>query len=359
MNAADKDGATDESHMGTMMARFLAPLALCLTLGACSTVTDVWDGTTDAVGSLFSSDEDEIAEETEEGYPDLAAVPASPSSAGSSDERAAATEGLIADRNQAQYTEQVRRREPVTVRPLQDNDAAQVAAAQAAAEPPPPQAAPVTPVTPVATPERTRPSLAERLGAAPPPPPPASAESAPPPPPVPTIAGMTGSSATPPPAQNGTTVIGGGNGASASSGLSTTQSSVAAPNSLSTYDASAFRVSTHITTVTFETGSSRLTAADRRALDDVIKLREQYNGAVRVIGHASSRTQDLDPLRHKLVNFRISLNRANAVAAALMARGLPADRLFVGAVSDNEPLYYEVMPAGETGNQRAEIYLDY
>ena len=102
-----------------------------------------------------------------------------------------------------------------------------------------------------------------------------------------------------------------------------------------------------------------MTAADRRVLDDVIKLRTQYNGAVRVIGHASSRTQDLDPLRHKLANFRVSLNRANAVAAALMAKGLPADRLFVGAVSDNEPLYYEVMPAGESGNQRAEIFLDY
>lgn len=358
MNAANKDGATDESQVGPVMARYLVPLALCLALGACSTVTDVWDGTTDAVGSLFTSDEDEIAEETEEGYPDLAAVPARPTSAGSSEERATATEGLIADRNQAQYTEQVRRREPVAVRPLQDNDAAQIAAAQANAEPPPPQAAPVTPVTPVGTPERTRPSLAERLGAAPPPPPPASAESAPPPPPVPTIAGMTGSSALPP-SQSGTTVIGGESAGNASSGLSTMQSSGSAPNSLSTYDASAFRVSTHISTVTFQTGSSRLTAADRRALDDVIKLREQYNGAVRVIGHASSRTQDLHPLRHKLVNFRISLNRANAVAAALMARGFPADRLFVGAVSDNEPLYYEVMPAGESGNQRAEIYLDY
>ena len=64
-------------------------------------------------------------------------------------------------------------------------------------------------------------------------------------------------------------------------------------------------------------------------------------------------------MRHKLVNFRVSLNRANSVAAALMAKGLPADKLFVGAVSDNEPLYYEVMPSGDAGNQRAEIYLDY
>lgn len=350
MDAAIQDRATDEKRViHHTVARHLAAIALLLSLGACSTVSDVWDGTTDAVGSLFSSDEDEIADETEEGYPDLAAVPATPTTAGSSEERAAATEGLIADRNQAQYTEQVRRREPVAVRPLQDNAAAPVDTAQNGAEPPPPQAAPVTPVTPVN--QRTRPSLAERLGAAPPPPPPASAESAPPPPPVPTIAGVTGTPAPPASQSTATTMIGGESAAVAMN--------AAVPNSLSTYDASAFRVSTHISTVTFPRGSSRLTAADRRALDDVIKLREQYNGAIRVIGHASSRTQDLDPLRHKLVNFRVSLNRANAVAAALIARGLPADRLFVGAVSDNEPLYYEVMPAGESGNQRAEIYLDY
>lgn len=353
MNAADDHGAEQESRMCAKLARYLAPITIALSLGACSTVTDVWDGTTDAVGSLFSSDEDEIAEETEGGYPDLAAVPATPPSAGSAQERAQATEGLIADRGQAQYTEQVRRREPVTVRPLQDGGGAAVPAETSATEPPPPQAAPVTPVTQESVPPRNRPSLAERLGAAPPPPPPVSAESAPPPPPVQTIAGVTGSTAQAQAPGSGTTVIGGGTGA-----VSNVQTA-SSPNALSSYDASAFRVSTHISTITFPTGRSNLTAGDRRALDDVIKLREQYNGAIRVIGHASSRTQDLDPLRHKLVNFRISLNRANAVAAALIARGLPADRLFVGAVSDNEPLYYEVMPAGESGNQRAEIYLDY
>lgn len=356
MTAEKDQGVTRESSVGYILSRYLLPAAVSVMLGACSTVTDVWDGTTDAVGSLFSSDEDEIADEAADGYPDLAAVPATTPSSGSAEERAAATEGLIADRNQAQYTEQVRRRDPVAVRPLQTNEAPTVAGAGLSDEPPPPQAAPVTPVTPVDTPMRTRPSLAERLGAAPPPPPPASAESAPPPPPVPTVAGVTGtpsSNSIPAPVQSEgtTTVIGGGD--------TMTPSFNPTPNSLASYDASAFRVSTHISTITFPTGSSRLTAADQRALDDVINLREQYNGAVRVIGHASSRTQDLDPLRHKLVNFRISLNRANAVAAALIARGLPADRLFVGAVSDNEPLYYEVMPAGESGNQRAEIYLDY
>jgi outer membrane protein OmpA-like peptidoglycan-associated protein len=350
MDAAADICMTEEKRVRSYLAHWLAPIALTLTLGACSTVSDVWDGTTDAVGSLFSNDEDEIADETTAGYPDLAAVPANSPSLGSSSEREAATQGLIADRNQAQYTEQVRRRAPVAVRPLQDSESQPQALAND--EPPPPQAAPVSEISQVDPAPRNRPSLAERLGVAPPPPPPASAENAPSPPAVPPVPGGTGTLTPPPVSTASTTIIGGGGGNS-----SAQFDNLA--NALSSYDASAYRVSTHITTVTFPTGSSQMTAADRRVLDDVIKLRTQYNGAVRVIGHASSRTQDLDPLRHKLANFRVSLNRANAVAAALMAKGLPADRLFVGAVSDNEPLYYEVMPAGESGNQRAEIFLDY
>ena len=323
---------------GSGKTRWATLIVVCLILSGCSTVTDVWDGTTDAIGSLFSSD-DEFADETEEGFPDLASVPGEDASTTSAADREAATEGLIADREQAQYTEQVRRREPVDVRPLQNDDGI----AQS-----PPAAAPTAPQPPAETAPRSRPSLAERLGASPPPPPPTSAASAPPPP-VPSIDSLT--ALTPPePAPSSTTVVGGSTGETQLAAL---------PSAMSTYDPSLYRVSTHISTITFPTGSSRLTAADRRALDDVIRLRNQYDGAIRVIGHASSRTQNLDPMRHKLVNFRVSLNRANSVAAALMAKGLPADKLFVGAVSDNEPLYYEVMPSGDAGNQRAEIYLDY
>lgn len=336
----------EESNEGIRVrpaSTWIALLIVCLTLAGCSTVTDVWEGTTDAVTSLFDSDDDLLAEDAEDGYPDLADVPAGAPTTSSS-ERADATEGLIADRDQAQYTEQVRRREPLDVRPLQEDTAADVASD----EPPPPVAAPVPQVTEVDTAPRSRPSLAERLGATPPPPPPASAESAPPPPPVPSIAAMDAA----PVASTATTVIGG-------SDSPMTSEMASAPNALATHDPSAYRVSTHIATITFPTGSSRLTASDRSVLDDVLDLHKQYGGAVRVIGHASSRTQDLDPLRHKLVNFRISMNRANSIASALMTKGLAAEQLFVGAVSDNEPLYYEVMPAGESGNQRAEIFLDY
>jgi flagellar motor protein MotB len=67
----------------------------------------------------------------------------------------------------------------------------------------------------------------------------------------------------------------------------------------------------------------------------------------------------MDIARHKLVNFNISLARANRVGEALMQAGVPGRFLYVGAVSDSQPVYYEIMPTGEAGNRRAEIYLDY
>ena len=62
MTGAAEHGATEDSYVKSAVLRWVAPFALCLALGACSTVTDVWEGTTDAVGGLFSSDEDEIAD---------------------------------------------------------------------------------------------------------------------------------------------------------------------------------------------------------------------------------------------------------------------------------------------------------
>ena len=82
-------------------------------------------------------------------------------------------------------------------------------------------------------------------------------------------------------------------------------------------------------------------------------------GAVRVVGHASSRTRDLPIDRHMLVNFRISLERAQAVAAELVRLGVAPEDLFVEARSDTEPVFYESMPAGEAENRRAEVFLEF
>jgi len=112
-----------------------------------------------------------------------------------------------------------------------------------------------------------------------------------------------------------------------------------------------------VATIHFADNSSNMDARDRSILGAVIQLQKERGGRVVVVGHASSRTRDMDYIRHKMVNFEISMKRATTIGNALKTRGLGADMLEVQAVSDAQPQYLEVMPSGEVGNRRVEIYL--
>ncbi|MBK18371.1 MAG: hypothetical protein CMM52_05990 [Rhodospirillaceae bacterium] len=113
-----------------------------------------------------------------------------------------------------------------------------------------------------------------------------------------------------------------------------------------------------IATVLFKVGSSKLSSAARQDIRKAAALYKQRGGNVHVIGHASSRTRNLDPRRHQLANFRVSYDRANAVARELRRLGVAATAIRVSALSDSQPVFLEVMPAGEAGNRRAEIVLE-
>ncbi len=108
----------------------------------------------------------------------------------------------------------------------------------------------------------------------------------------------------------------------------------------------------------FSHGSSDLDARDRSVLNDVAALYRQRGGSLRIVGHASSRTQNTTPDEHQLANFETSLVRAEAVQEALMALGVPSEAMRAEAVGDAEPVYHEFMPSGEAGNRRVEIFLE-
>lgn len=112
-------------------------------------------------------------------------------------------------------------------------------------------------------------------------------------------------------------------------------------------------------TVYFGHGSANLTAGERQEIARVAQAALANGAGVQVIGHASSRTADLSLRDHEVANLAISLRRAEAVADALIAAGIPANRVLVEAVSNTRPEFFEVMPAGEAGNRRAEIFLIY
>lgn len=115
--------------------------------------------------------------------------------------------------------------------------------------------------------------------------------------------------------------------------------------------------STRVATIQFPNGSDALSSHDRKILNDVARLQKQSNGVLRVVGHASQRTRNMDPSQHALTNLRVSEQRANKIANMLTRLGVSSNQVLVAAVGDNEPVFLEVMPSGEAGNRRAEIYL--
>lgn len=114
-----------------------------------------------------------------------------------------------------------------------------------------------------------------------------------------------------------------------------------------------------VATIIFSHGSSRIDARDKGILGNVVKLHAKSGGKIRVVGHSSSRTRTMSPQQHASANQRVSKRRADVVARELARQGLGRDALTIVAQSDSEPVYYEVMPSGEAGNRRTEVFLDY
>jgi outer membrane protein OmpA-like peptidoglycan-associated protein len=109
--------------------------------------------------------------------------------------------------------------------------------------------------------------------------------------------------------------------------------------------------------VYFGNGSSRLSAADRQVLQQVAQLQRIQGGVLRIIGHASARTGNMEALDQQAVNRDVSMERATAVARALVEYGVQPILVQVAAAGDDQTLYAESTPAGEAGNRRAEVYL--
>ncbi len=374
---------------GRSAGKLTGAAALALIVAGCSSTPD-WanpmEWYRDASDAIFGSDEDasraaatpeRATPGAEKPFPNLASVPERPKPE-SAERRAEVARSLQADRENARYSEeQIQRQSEArpTARPSAAQTPApapvgsaspgQVAAVQV--PPPPPSASPPAPrasAPPVAIPSPVAlPSPAE-IGPNPPSQPPQFALAPPSPPAVqplrpssrrPAISSVSVARVgnptfgTPPAdiaaAQNG--------GASPLPSFGDQGSGPAAPVAgTPTSEVAGDRAAI----IRFNGGSARLNATDRGRIRQVASLYRQRGGAIRVEGHASSRTKDMDPVRHQMVNFDISLDRANIVARELVRAGVPENAVFVAAMSDSRPIYYEVMPAGDAGNQRVEIY---
>jgi len=354
-------------------------VALGVVVGGCSSVPDAanpvkWYTNTvdyfsgDKDGDTTAEARDQAAPGADEPFPNLATVPSKPE-VSSAEERARVAQGLVPDSERRRYAQDVSRQgAPTNV--LGSAPSAAAPSAGPAALPDLPTTKAPQPSTAAAPPapilaERTAtPSAPPVATSAPPPPqlrPGAPAPAVPPSAPAATIAERP--SWQPAAGDPFETVV------VSSSGVDASSSAYASPSAgdgtLASRvgnipDAGSARGrSIKVATIQFANGSADLDSRDRTILRNVVALQRERGGVIRIVGHASSRTANMDPVNHKLVNYEVSNERAEMVAKTLSQMGARAQDIVIVAKADANPLYYEVMPSGEAGNRRTEVYLDF
>jgi outer membrane protein OmpA-like peptidoglycan-associated protein len=343
---------------GAVMATIMT---VSLSLGACSLTPDWanpvewYKGTRDWVSGDDPQNTAQAAKPVpgaDKPYPKLSSVPQRPA-APSEAQRKAMAKSLAADRKSARYTDgQIRRQsESVTRADIAPPAAPRIATPRIAtptvrARPSPVQSARRAPATPSPRPPRV-PAV-----------PPASATIAMAPSPLPAISSpLPSMPATMPNSRRIASLTPLARGGFVPAKRFSTRFPAGVGGQITPPAGTVSGLAGALGTVYFKSGSSRVTAAERRKIRRAVELVKGRGGRLVVVGHASSRTRDLDPLRHHLANFRISYDRAEAVAKELVRQGVARNLIEINAMSDSRPVFHEVMPAGEALNRRVEIVL--
>jgi len=101
--------------------------------------------------------------------------------------------------------------------------------------------------------------------------------------------------------------------------------------------------------VKFQTESAKLTADGQQQLSTVAAaIKACPDTKITVIGHTDSTGTDA-------INKPLSENRAKAVAAYLVAQGIPADSVTSKGAGSSEPIADNNNAAGRAPNRRTEI----
>jgi len=103
--------------------------------------------------------------------------------------------------------------------------------------------------------------------------------------------------------------------------------------------------------VTFDSSSSSLKAAGANTLTGVAMVLKEYpKTAVNVTGYT-------DSTGSRALNMRLSQQRAESVASALITQGVAADRLRTQGLGPDNPVATNNTEAGKAQNRRVEITL--
>lgn len=103
------------------------------------------------------------------------------------------------------------------------------------------------------------------------------------------------------------------------------------------------------TPIPFDTGRATLTPAADPILDSVAALARKYGGVTIAVNGYTDGDGDA------AANQTLSQARADAVAAALVSRGVPQPQLVSTGFGESQPLVPEVTPADKAKNRRVEF----
>jgi outer membrane protein OmpA-like peptidoglycan-associated protein len=332
--------------------------------------------------------EQNLAEGSDEPYPNLGNVPSAPDNQLSGVDRDKLVKSLVADRNNAQYSADNLRAgdvastvpPPAPPAPKPDTSSATISSAtiSSAPESPPPEIPPPPP---------TAPAPAESSNAAPPPPPPAASPPAPAPSPAATAAAVPPPAAAPVPSPNKAAAnntqqrkppVRGSEAPPAESSLQSpsipnlpqgetptpappppstrgpavhspsgtaTQQATAPANAPATAAAHRPGVSYRVADVSFAPGSAYLSGALRGTIAEIVKIHNTEGGTIRIVGFGESTGKDA-----AVAGLTLALDRAQAVAVALTDSGVAAKDIAVEAAP--------VAAKGGTDAPRAEVYIE-
>ncbi|MET0373426.1 MAG: OmpA family protein [Rhizorhabdus sp.] len=101
--------------------------------------------------------------------------------------------------------------------------------------------------------------------------------------------------------------------------------------------------------LTFATAGSTLRPDDAKEAGTIATVLKQYNNThVRIAGYADARGSDA-------ANITLGKARAEAVKAALVARGIDAGRIETVSGGENDPVDTNATASGQAENRRTEL----